>query len=53
MINSFFNGEADYDIVMVAGHLWLRDFVEKDYLAELNYDFEDIVPVDCRDELQW
>lgn len=44
MINSF-NGEADYDIVMVAGHLWLRDFVEKDYLEELNYDFEDIVPV--------
>lgn len=44
MIRSF-NGEADYDIVMVAGHLWLRDFVEKGYLAELNYDFEDILPV--------
>lgn len=27
-----FQGNADYDIVMVAGHLWLRDFVEKGYL---------------------
>lgn len=44
MIRSF-QGEADYDIVMVAGHLWLKDFVEKDYLAEIEYDFEDILPV--------
>lgn len=33
-----FQGKADYDIFMVAGHLWLRDFVEKGYLHELNYD---------------
>ena len=40
-----FQGNADYDIVMVAGHLWLRDFVEKGYLQEISYDFEDILPV--------
>lgn len=40
-----FEGKADYDIVMIAGHLWLVDFVEKGYLAEINYDFEDILPV--------
>ncbi|OOB76903.1 MAG: hypothetical protein BEN19_03415 [Epulopiscium sp. Nuni2H_MBin003] len=44
MMNAF-KGNADYDIVMVAGHLWLREFVEADYLAELNYDFEDILPI--------
>lgn len=40
-----FTGEADYDIVMIAGHLWLADFVSKDYLAPITYDFEDILPV--------
>jgi multiple sugar transport system substrate-binding protein len=40
-----FRGEKEYDIVMVAGHLWLRDFVEKGYLAEISYDMEDILPV--------
>lgn len=40
-----FNGEAPYDIVMVAGHLWLADFVQKQYLEPLSYDFEDIVTV--------
>lgn len=40
-----FAGKAQYDIVMVAGHLWLCDFVRKGYLAELSYDFEDILPV--------
>ncbi|MGB5824767.1 MAG: extracellular solute-binding protein [Proteocatella sp.] len=44
MIESF-EGKADYDIVMIAGHLWLRDFVDKGYLAAINYDFEDILPV--------
>lgn len=46
-----FSGTKQYDIVMVAGHLWLRDFVEKGYLAELSepgaagYHPEDILPV--------
>lgn len=40
-----FAGKADYDIVMVAGHLWACDLIRKGYLAELTYDFEDILPV--------
>ena len=46
-----FAGELDYDIVMVAGHLWLKDFVAKDYLAQLTepsdkaYDEMDITEV--------
>lgn len=40
-----FEGNADYDIVMVAGHLWLQDFVSKGYLAPLEYTDEDILPV--------
>lgn len=40
-----FSGEAPYDIVMVAGHLWLADFVQKQYLEPISYDFEDIIPV--------
>lgn len=38
-----------YDIVMVAGHLWLQEFVEKGYLLELksdfteDYDYKDII----------
>lgn len=46
-----------YDIVMVAGHLWLKEFVDKGYLAYLsgrfseNYDFEDILPT-IRKELE-
>ena len=28
-------GQADYDIVMAAGHLWLQELVEKNYLAPL------------------
>lgn len=45
MMMEAFAGEADYDIVMVAGHLWLRDFVEKGYLSELELKEEDILPV--------
>ncbi len=45
MMMKAFAGEADYDIVMVAGHLWLRDFVEKGYLSEIDYEEEDILPV--------
>lgn len=44
MLKSF-DGKSDYDIVMVAGHLWLEDFVEAGHLAQLDYDFEDILPV--------
>jgi multiple sugar transport system substrate-binding protein len=38
-----------YDIVMVAGHLWLPAFVEKGYLAPIEfdnndtYDYEDVI----------
>lgn len=32
---------SKYDIVMVAGHLWLASFVKKGYLAELNFDDDD------------
>lgn len=44
MMDSF-EGKADYDIVMIAGHLWLKDFVDRGYLAAIEYDFEDILPV--------
>ena len=40
-----FAGKADYDIVMVAGHLWACDLIRKGFLAELSYEFEDILPV--------
>ncbi len=45
MMMKAFAGEADYDIVMVAGHLWLCDFVEKGYLSEIELEEEDILPV--------
>lgn len=44
-----FAGKTDYDIVMVAGHLWLCDFVKKGYLAELEVEEEDILPVIARE----
>jgi multiple sugar transport system substrate-binding protein len=46
----------NYDIVMIAGHLWLTDFVSKGYLSEINvekdeeYDYEDFVDT-IRNEL--
>lgn len=49
LLNSFENYK--YDIVMVAGHLWLTDFVNKDYLKEifvnddLEYDFSDVLDI--------
>ena len=45
MMMKAFAGETDYDIVMVAGHLWLRDFIEKGYLLEIELEEEDILPV--------
>lgn len=44
-----FRGAQSYDIVMVAGHLWLADFAEKGYLEPLAYAFEDIVPMIARE----
>lgn len=52
-----FAGEYDYDIVMVAGHLWLVDFVQKGYVAEVSipnpdaYDEKDILEV-IREEMK-
>lgn len=43
------NGSGDYDIIMAAGHLWLSDFVEKGYLAELELEEEDIIPAIVRE----
>lgn len=51
MMMAAFQGEQNYDIVMVAGHLWLKDFVNKGYLAAVDYpqdnswNLQDIVPV--------
>ncbi|MEM1484474.1 extracellular solute-binding protein [Oscillospiraceae bacterium PP1C4] len=44
-----FAGKADYDIVMVAGHLWKRDFVEKGRLAPIGALDQDILPVIARE----
>jgi len=47
LLNSF--EEYKYDIVMVAGHLWLKDFVKNNYLTPIvnsfskEYDYEDIL----------
>lgn len=52
-----FEGKREYDVVMVAGHLWLKDFVNKGYLCPVEsnydwgYDYEDILPV-IRDEIE-
>lgn len=27
----------EYDVVMIAGHLWLKDFVQRGFLAKVNY----------------
>lgn len=40
-----FAGKTYYDIVMAAGHLWKRDFIEKGYLAPITFDTEDFLPV--------
>lgn len=43
MMDSFL-GKEDYDIVMVAGHLWKYDFVQKGYIQSFEYDKADILP---------
>lgn len=30
-------GKSNFDVVMVAGHLWLKDFIKKGYIAEATY----------------
>lgn len=46
-----FSGKRQADIVMVAGHFWLKDFVTKGYLQKVDYpsddsyDRNDILPV--------
>lgn len=46
-----FSGKRHADIVMVAGHFWLKDFVSKGYLQPVayptddGYDSNDILPV--------
>lgn len=40
MIASF-DGKDNYDIVMVAGHLWLSDFVKKGYIVPVEYPYDD------------
>ncbi|MFW5988013.1 MAG: ABC transporter substrate-binding protein [bacterium] len=61
--NNYFNvlmdsfKEYKYDIVMVAGHLWLKEFVEKGYISELKskpeteYNYSDILE-SIRSELE-
>lgn len=39
-----FDNKAHYDVIMIAGHLWLRDFAEKGYLAAIELEAEDILP---------
>jgi multiple sugar transport system substrate-binding protein len=55
LIQSFENYK--YDVVMVAGHLWLKEFAAKGYLAELklnaapDYNYRDIL-TEIREELE-
>ncbi|MFT5872038.1 MAG: multiple sugar transport system substrate-binding protein [Clostridium sp.] len=52
-----FEGKREYDIVMIAGHLWLKDFINKGYIApvealkDCGYNYEDILPV-IREEIE-
>ncbi|MDK2808449.1 MAG: multiple sugar transport system substrate-binding protein [Clostridiales bacterium] len=47
-----FKGRAAYDIVMVAGHLWKRDFIEKGYLTKIEYVTEDNLTM-IDNEMKW
>nr|WP_314465465.1 extracellular solute-binding protein [uncultured Clostridium sp.] len=42
-------GNGDYDIIMAAGHLWLSDFVQKGYLAQIEFEEADILPAIARE----
>ncbi len=39
-----FSGKTYYDIVMIAGHLWKREMVEKNNIIPLSFSCEDILP---------
>jgi multiple sugar transport system substrate-binding protein len=45
MLEAFIGKTSYYDIVMVAGHLWKRDFVDKGYIVPIELEDEDILPV--------
>ncbi|PKM49912.1 MAG: sugar ABC transporter substrate-binding protein [Firmicutes bacterium HGW-Firmicutes-7] len=55
LLNSF--QTYKYDIVMIAGHLWLKEFVDQGYLLKLkgqfkeNYQYEDIL-LSIRSEME-
>lgn len=51
MINSL-EGLETFDIVMIAGHLWLKDFVEKDYLEPLVLDGDGTIMDTIRNEMK-
>ena len=39
-----FQGRRDYDIVMVAGHLWLKELVDQGFLAPVDEPEADLLP---------
>ena len=47
-----FSGKTYYDIVMIAGHLWKREMVEKANISPLSFSCEDILPV-IADEMSY
>ncbi len=60
MMEDFKSQKPNYDIVMVAGHFWLRDFVENKFISPIDeyvnlfpkdYDYEDILPI-IREEMK-
>lgn len=60
MMEDFKAEEPNYDIVMVAGHFWLRDFVENKFISPMDdymnllpkdYKYEDILPI-IREEMK-
>ncbi|WP_207643666.1 ABC transporter substrate-binding protein [Desnuesiella massiliensis] len=60
MMEDFKAEEPNYDIVMVAGHFWLRDFVENKFISPMDdymnllpkdYEYEDILPI-IREEMK-
>lgn len=53
MMMEALEGKSDFDIVMVAGHLWLKDFIKKGYIAEVNYPkHESYNEVDIMEEIR-
>lgn len=45
MLEAFEGKGSNYDIVMVAGHFWKRDFVDNGYICPIEFEDEDILPV--------